>query len=179
MKKDYSLLRPFNLEAAKRGEPICFSSGAEITRFIDGPDSVGDLVFVVPDGQFYITRKKAIRMAPICWVEGRPVYRGDVLYRKGLSGQFIAESIERDSDGDVFLRYANGGGSSWVEGPEDTSVDCTWTPLKVKREGWVNIYPKYSGGIAGVGSYINETRENADAQADNHRIACVRIEWEE
>lgn len=82
MKKDYSLLRPFDLEAAKHGEPICFSSGAKITRFIDGPDSVGDLVFVVPDGQFYFTREKEIRMAPLAWVEDRPVYRGDVLYNK-------------------------------------------------------------------------------------------------
>jgi len=45
--------------------------------------------------------------------------------------------------------------------------------VKTKREGWINIYP--SGQPLG----FHKTREAADANATDARIACIRIEWEE
>lgn len=165
--RDYSLLRPFDLEAAKRGEAICFSSGAEIKRFIAGPDSVGDYVFVVPGGQFYFVREKAIRMSPLCWVEGRPVYRGDVLYQTHpiMTDPRVVENGCEDGITDSKGRW-NG------------RDHLTWTPPKVKREGWVNIYPPYHGWVAKT-SGAHRTKEEADGYAEQARIACVRIEWEE
>lgn len=79
--KNLSLLRPFNLELAKAGEPIC--------RFDDNP-----LLFIgVGTKQIGVEHKKTnviasyseydLRMAPLTWIEGKPVYKGDILWYKG------------------------------------------------------------------------------------------------
>jgi hypothetical protein len=48
-----------------------------------------------------------------------------------------------------------------------------------KREGFVNIYPReIFETIAGT-SPVYPSKEAADHGASPHRIACVRIEWEE
>lgn len=156
-KKDYSLLRPFDLEAAKAGEAICFKgveSSTSVT-YVAGPDKAENIICDV-GGYFKEYFHTALWMAPLAWVEGKPVYKGDVLYRPTLGPQkYVAERIERDDDGDVFLRYANGGGSSWLEGPEDMGLDVTWTPPKVKREGYIII-------LEGMGDNCHETMEEAE-----------------
>ena len=43
----------------------------------------------------------------------------------------------------------------------------------VKKEGWLNIYPK------NCSSDIHPTRELADLSAQQSRVACVKVEWEE
>ena len=48
---------------------------------------------------------------------------------------------------------------------------------KTKREGWVNVYDTY-GNHTNVGGAF-PTKEIADREASDGRIACVRIEWEE
>lgn len=137
-KNDFSLLRPFDIAAAKDGEPVCWDTGDYFSgRYLAGPDRSGEVAFEDNEGDLYLRNASKYRMAPLCWIEGKPVYKGDVLYRKGISRDgehFIAESIVRDEDGDVFLRYAGNGGSSWVDGPEGMGVDATWPPPKVKRE---------------------------------------------
>ena len=45
-------------------------------------------------------------------------------------------------------------------------------PKRVKKEGWVNVYPPYTGIL-----YSN--KEVADRDAIGGRVACIRIEWEE
>lgn len=47
-------------------------------------------------------------------------------------------------------------------------------PKPVKKEGWVNVYPKYASGVM-----IYANKQEADHWARKHRIACIRIEWEE
>lgn len=100
--KAFSRLRPFNLEAAKRGEPICWYDDGERVRYIgqsaahDGGACVefleGECV-----GQFETYAPIYLRMAPLCWVEGKPVYKGDRLYStwKDSSPEgFLAERLE-------------------------------------------------------------------------------------
>ena len=65
---------------------------------------------------------------------------------------------------------------------------------KVKRQAWLNIYPannrlsafsgstegsKLSAGEILYRIYYYETKEKADEAANNKRIACISIEWEE
>lgn len=84
---DYSLLRPFDPEAAKRGAAICWYADAEPLRYVgkalalqhdacvewlDGPDK----------GYFETYHADKLRMAPLAWVEGKPVYTGDDLFVK-------------------------------------------------------------------------------------------------
>lgn len=84
--KDYSLLRPFNLEAAKRGDPICDMAGKTDWQFIHGLDRDGCMILMHIKNGHYITGTKhgEMRMAPLDWLEGKPVYVGDMLWNKPL-----------------------------------------------------------------------------------------------
>lgn len=198
LEKDYTLLRPFDMDAAKRGEAICFYDGlvlqdVTITKLgsICGRWS-GDSAESIWSG----AEIADFRMAPLCWVEGKPVYSGDVLYRpaKGTQG-FVADRIYRGGNGDVYLIYENEG-ASWLEGPEWTRLEemwnsVTWTPPKVKREGFVCITRPHSvdaippsSKLADVivrNGWIFATREAAQAWADTCKdvVRIVPLTWEE
>lgn len=80
MEKNYELLRPFDLEAAKRGDAICWRDGdviqdVTITSLgsVCGRWRSDDNERLWQDDEL-----DNFRMAPLCWVEGKPVYKGDV-----------------------------------------------------------------------------------------------------
>lgn len=85
MSKKFEELRPFDLEAAKAGAPICYMDG-------DIPSSwfIHDDVLYVEwsnEPERFVQFKADTGldrwcMAPLCWVEDRPVYKGDVLWNK-------------------------------------------------------------------------------------------------
>ena len=86
--KDHSQLRPFDLEAAKAGAKLFYTitvNGETECTFIDADE---DGWVCVRYEQFGLSLhrpanvKSYMRMAPLCWVEGKPVYKGDVLYWK-------------------------------------------------------------------------------------------------
>lgn len=77
--KQYNLLRPFNKEQAQDGKPICCSTG-EAVQYVAGPDVDGDVCVWFGQEYLYLIAQSELRMAPLTWVEGQPVYAGDVLY---------------------------------------------------------------------------------------------------
>lgn len=79
MENDYSLLRAFDEERAKAGEAICFAGSRKVVLYIAGPDKAANIVCDV-DGYLRDYFHTALRLAPLCWVEGKPVYKGDVLW---------------------------------------------------------------------------------------------------
>lgn len=171
--KDYNLLRPFDLEAAKRGEKIHDVFGGVVV-FIDGPDAGGRLAVQI-DGHFAVVLGETLRMSPLCWVEGKPVYKGDVLYVKnptGRTGSKVTAEFKENGDGASPFRSDNGAV------PTIRMADLTWTP-KVRREGWVNIYPRALEELAASVSHAYASKGAADALAVHGRIDCIRIEWEE
>ena len=174
--KDCSLLRPFDLEvaAAKRGEVVWSATGGDVA-YIAGPNHLESIVVQWPDGRFSITTISNLSMKPLCWVEGKPVYKGDLLWWKPHpASPCIAEKI-MDSG---FLAYRSSNNEPCgVVHPGG----LTWTKPKVKREGWVNICPpNYSRESASCGcGSIYISKEIADEYRTIDRIACVRIEWEE
>ena len=91
---DYSLLRPFDLEAAKRGESICLRNGNE-AKFLaheQGHSYLKDWGVIVLSPHGISTHSENglrwrdgtssydLCMAPLCWLEDKPVYKGDKLY---------------------------------------------------------------------------------------------------
>ena len=97
------LLRPFDLEAAKAGAPVQILGRTEPKLiYVAGPDSAGKYIFTIPDGRF--TRPESceveeLRMVPLGWVEGRPVYRGDRLYSSFFDRMFVVGGVScTDSD---------------------------------------------------------------------------------
>lgn len=175
-KKDYSLLRLFDIEAAKRGEAICFRSDGSKRIYMAGPDKTNLLCVEDPvDGRLVLAHVDKYRMAPLCWVKGKPVYKGDVLYYNGV-GRGVIAGMETDGL-EVLILYDNK--PEW--GPTGAFPEnLTWTPPKVKREAWVNVYKDSRA------SFRHDTREKADKAArtvngiiDPNRVACIHIEWDE
>lgn len=182
MENNLSLLRPFDLEAVKRGEKVVWTDDPQDDagtqwQYVDSDSCANEIVikseglgFIVLGGGEY----DHMAMAPLCWVEGRPVYRGDVLYyvQHGAYRKFVVQDLNSFAPtAPVFLEDV----------PNERGVGCwmspeklTWNPPKVKREGWLNIY---SGGR--VGTAARHTREEADHEANSDRLACIHIEWEE
>ena len=167
--KDYSLLRPFDLDAAKRGESICCATGADAT-YICGPNSLNSIVVQWHDDRFSVMHISNIRMKPLFFVEGKPVYKGDVLFN--TTGAIVRRVVSmRIGCGEVLCE----------DGIGYDINELTWSAQpKVKREGWINVYGYHRP------AYIHRTRKDADfsatracGNADNRRIACVRIEWQE
>jgi len=166
--KDYSLLRPFDLEAAKSGEKLiwlkepCALLGESINK-PNRPNLGAQYCIEHASGLSYATSND-LSMAPLCWLEGKPVYKGDILRNK-LSGTVFVVDIY-DDEHDAF--------SSKSSILFFHSRNFTWTKpvTMVKREGWVNIYK-------GACASKYESKELADTAASHQRIACIRIEWEE
>lgn len=186
--KDYSLLRKFNLEAAKNGEEICNAYEQADWDFIAGIDAENKCVLLhIPSNTFVISNTVSLRMKPLAWVEGKPVYKGAVLWYNEF-GFSIEVTGNNDYDPNNGLKgkvkevtkkshccYV-GGELTWA--PFDK---WSWNKPKVKREGWINVYKKHQ-----TGSKIYVTKEEAyegcekcfSAPADDY-ITTIRIEWEE
>lgn len=185
--KDYSLLRPFDLEAAKAGELLfeIYMHGSkvktdeDIGTYIAGPNNLNEYVISYPTNGYvtYTFSIKDVRMAPLAWVEGKPVYKGDTLYWNNKSrypgavftvgSKIVFEQLISGktvmSDGTVY--------------PDDNesgmlAINLTWNKPKVKKSGWMNSYD--SGE-----HYVYPTKDRADVMATHSRKACIEIFWEE
>lgn len=107
---DYTLLRHFDLEAAKRGEAICdVARNYEVVTFAAEAGSDGNHAVRLPSMNIVFAKSSNLRMAPLAWVEGRPVYKGDVLYGKSSGRKYTADGSEN-------------------------TLDFTWTPPKPKTK---------------------------------------------
>ena len=185
--KDYSLLRPFDLEAAKAGAlmtdiGIGTCNGEAAWRYVAGPDFNGNIIVErLRDGSFANPASTSIfRMAPLCWVEGRPVYSGDVLYWNCGGAEFTVGS-RMLFDGQMIegVSVTTEGFTHDIPGTGILHENLTWKKPKrtVKKAGWINIYPlSWMDGRAGA---IFKTKTEADSSARSGRIACARVEWEE
>lgn len=118
--KDYSLLRPFDLEAAKAGALLllCLNDdGDGPLRYVGNSTDGKRLTCLewmggVNKGTFEIYHPSTIRMAPLCWVEGRPVYPGDVLYQDPYYGEVLKRTALDLSKCGRYLRFEESG--SWA-----------------------------------------------------------------
>lgn len=163
-KKDYSMLRPFDLEAAKAGEPIIwgYSTAAVFLGESINKRNVGGR-----GEQFRIEHVSGLsyayaddlKMAPLAWVEERPVYKGDVLYSRDIAG-----NVEKH-----VIHSANGS-SLWSDNGKVPAFGITWQKPKVKKSGW-RIVDKDSL------KFSKEMAEEAAAEIAN--AVVVYGEWEE
>ena len=100
---------------------------------------------------------------PLCWVEGKPVYPGDVLWQTTLAGDVLKRKAKQISAYGSYLEFEETGswsmdGSvsklSWVEPP----------PKPVKY--WINIYE----------CSCFASKAAADRDAGHTRLDCIEIE---
>jgi len=176
--KNYELLRPFDLEAAKAGEAIMGKDDGESRTFITGPDKHGYFVVESKEGWYRFGKPEDYRMAPLAWVEGKPVYKGDVLYWNSKTmepgSKFTVGAKLLDHDMIEGVSVTTRGKTYDSPGTGLMLQSLTWTKPKTQREAWLNIYP--NGGCSGN---LYDTEEAANKASDPGRLACIHIEWEE
>ena len=158
--KNYNLLRKFDLESAKSGTPLCCLNGVGDMCYVGGPD-VRDFVCVTEDEALNLECVFDIRMKPLCWVEDKPVYVGDMLYY--LNGSILVSGFSFTG----LLEY----GSFRIH-PDG----CSWKKpgRKVQKHGFINMY---QNGLCGGKVFSCETEAKIGAMPG--RVACIEIHWEE
>lgn len=167
--KDYSLLRPFDLEAAKAGAEIValVDSGTEMESraFVTGPDRMGYYVVSADEGVYRLGKAREYRMAPLCWVEGKPVYPDTPMERED-NGWPVAWSVDGNAWQDDGGNWSDEGGGFKIRWPR---------PKPVKR--WINVYPGMYRGGGPCSTTVHSTEEAAKFDISNGgSIACVEIE---
>ena len=165
-------MKPFDLAAAQRGCPIQTRDGKPAKFLMHVPEAAAEYRVValadgkvngyVEDGRFYgeFESWNDLLMAPLCQVEGRDVYPGDVLYHE--SGAVTVFGMLG-----CCLEVMYAGGECGLRSPEN----LTWTKPKTKRVGWINVYPNR-------GDVMHSTEEEANQCAHEGRLACVWVEYE-
>ena len=173
MEKDYSLLRPFDMEEAKNGALI-FEKGTEDEKgkFVVGPSTLGEYVFSFPATGYVVYKdlSKDLVMAPLVWVEGRPVYVGDILYINDIAKFDQVTGVVSTEDREGYLTMLNSGSCL----ADNRNGNLSWNKPKVKKRGWMNVYP------GSMGRCVHLTKEAADeASGAISRTACIEVHWEE
>lgn len=84
---NYSLLREFNLEQAKAGETILYvhyrTPEAYVEVIYRGCTKSQEQVYVeYENGNGRVIPCTELKMKPLCWIDGKPVYKGDKLWYK-------------------------------------------------------------------------------------------------
>lgn len=94
---------------------------------------------------------------------------------EGVDFPLVALVTDPESGTETLETYrADGCYTSAMAG---TALDLVMAP--VKKEGWMNIYSHDGGVFASVrGGPIFATKELADENTNDSRIACMRVEWE-
>lgn len=184
--QDKSLLRPFDLEKAKSGDRVCTYATTTALRHVAGPDAGGRHVFEIVSNESpskgFLTNPQEephLRMLPLAWVEGKPVYAGDTVWNT------------RGSKSGILVSHFDKGGYLAGTNPErgGTSMSrpdlLTWAKPKTTREGWVNVYsdPVRTDVHSAFVSHAFHTKELAEQHAggfsDKKFLARIRVEWEE
>ena len=160
MEKDLSLLRPFDRQAALNGYLLCSKRNDEPAEYRYGPD-VECRVCVERDGKIVVWDCDFIRMAPLCWVEGKPVYKGDVLDSNILENQ--NRIILGFSDG-LFSTEERGLGTC-------RPGSLTWTAPEQKnpKTGWI-VCTRNMGALTEA-----EAKEIA---ASHPELLALHVNWE-
>lgn len=84
---DLSLCKPFSFEEAKKGNAFYSNYPSELFTYklaIPTPGKFGEYVLIRSDGAYLTeltdTLNDNYKMVPLVWLEGKPVYRGSVLW---------------------------------------------------------------------------------------------------
>lgn len=160
---DYTLLRDLDKQLLKSGDSIIWKVTGGAVTYLGGPDRSNhvavELSSVTPS-TIVLEPASHFCMPPLAWVEGKPVYEGDMLYDK-----FFPEN----TDGVVI----NGTFGNRLTANERIfrTDELTWAKPKVKKSGWVVLYP-----ISSNGAYIAGTSHVYPSKEEAIKGCCVQ-EW--
>ena len=97
MQKNRDLLRKFNLELAKAGDAICWGHLDESIMFV-GMCKGGKVAVKYADGTIETPYSTSLRMKPLFWKDGQPVYRGDSLWHTLAKKWIVVTKLQGHPD---------------------------------------------------------------------------------
>lgn len=179
--KDFSLLRPFDLEAAKRGELVCWHNDGTKARYVGkcGMDDENDICveyledcFDVTAHTFVMHESDYFRMSPLCWIEGKPVYKDDVLYNNIYPEfMYIVDYVQ----GDMVYTQDNETGSF-----REYTENLTWEKPKKIRNVWFNLYESDNSNNINTSISFDSEQSAIEAQGNYDlkfiKRICVELE---
>ena len=115
--------------------------------------------------------EKNLRLLPMTWLEGKPVYKGDTLYYKGSDIALLKQGtslIIIDTRLPNFAVLIDAGGFQRIIPFDALSWKNIQVPIVHTR--WINCYP--NGFTA-----HHKSKEEADSQAEADRCDCICIHW--
>jgi len=173
---DYSLLRDFDVEAAKAGVPICTKDGLDI----DFIHEHKGYVFATSDlATPFTIYKVCVKMKPLFWLEGKPVYVGDTVYHVAAGKGITTDKKNSWGEYMVFFENPTKVGSC---GCIISNLSLSpFPPVKQERKGWINIWKNNTNTEVQTGSQVYETKANALAGLDkcSGLIDTIEITWME
>lgn len=107
---DYDLLKPFNLEDALNGAELLSCDRETRAKqplklaAVCGPN--GDYCVRDAAGNLYTALASILGMAPLTWVEDKPVYKGDVLYHFYYGKRtIVGDMLRAVKDGELYTAW--------------------------------------------------------------------------
>jgi len=170
----YTLLRDFDLEDAKAGAAICSGSLMTDLTFLCAHEN-NVFVELSAGGVSLLLQVDDVKMKPLFWLKGSPVYKGDVIYHVNL-GEGVVAGV--DGRGDTKVNY---NGEKWVNLPSNLSLTPFVKP-KTERKGWINIWKCSSSIGVSTGSRVYTNKEAALRELHGDTVDLVdtiEITWME
>lgn len=175
---DYSLLRKINPDELVVGIKV-LDVDLGLCEFVAGPDHEGDvcLRYTCPYAgreSLFICGVSELRLPPLAWLEGKPVYKGETLFRGSVWVRVVSVLNERTLAVETLTGHV---------GQFASLSELTWElpKKKTKRKGWINLYKSRDPNTP-VATGLWGTREAADDLAQrtsSERLACLEVDWEE
>lgn len=156
-----SSLRPLEPSGMRSGERICSADGLQELTFIAGPDVSGRVV-VVLNGAFVMDDPANLRLAPLGWIERKPVYSLDRLFNK-IDGR--AYTVTGDAGHETFRTHEARADGAYALCHED----ATW--------GTVTGEEKTFGQLAyeAAAEYNGDIRPWVDANQGAWEVAAQAV----
>ena len=119
VQRQYSLLREFNLEQAEAGDEILhllspsfiYTEVIHEVEFKGVTSNLQEVFLEDKQGEGYCCGTQRIKMKPLCWLEGKPVYKGDVLYENAENSEgeaLVVKSTFEPLNCDDALKFTSG-----------------------------------------------------------------------
>ena len=172
---DYNLLRDFNLEDAKAGAAVCSGSlMTDLTFLCAHKNSV--FVELSASCDSLLLHSDEVKMKPLFWLEGSPVYKGDIVYHITAGKGIAVKQIYLSSDPAIKFDKED-----FIWSCLESNLSLTpFAKPKTERKGWINIWKCSSAIGVSTGSQVYITKEEALAGLCEHGlIDTVEITWME
>lgn len=175
--KQYNLLRPVALNELIIGMQILFVSNQKDRReqletVIALANEQGYFVTQGKTGTYYIVPVACYYHNPLAWIEDKPVYNNDTLYRSltNSTQECIVDYIFMENM-ESYIRFT---GDTGTEYTDNRRGNLTWTKPKQKKQGWINIYPLKDELMRRY-----DSKQDALYGKGSQCINTIQIEWEE